>query len=75
VLQRGVGAPRIAQRTLAIPSANSSSMLSKLPCPFIGAQSPLSTHQPRLHRRQLALQRHRAEALADLALDVLVAAG
>ena len=29
--------------TLAIPSANSSSMLSKLPCPFIGAQSPLST--------------------------------
>ena len=29
--------------TLAMPSAKSSSMLSKLPCPFICAQSPLST--------------------------------
>ena len=58
--------------TLAMPSANSSSMLSKLPCPFIGAQSPLSTTSRAFIDASSLFSDVVAVALADFALDVRV---
>ena len=67
--------PRAPDRPAArwpAPSANSSSMLSKEPCPFIGAQSPLSTTSRALIEASSLFSDIGAEASADLALDVRV---
>ena len=56
--------------TLATPSANSSSMLSKLPCPFIGAQSPLSTTSRAFIEASSLFSDVSPIPLADFALDV-----
>ena len=45
-------------------------MLSKLALPLHQRPVAALDDEPRLHRRELALQRRLAEALADFALDV-----